>query len=273
MKRILITNDDGFQAAGIKVLFETLSEFGEVISLSPAREKSACGHGLNITQPMRISEVAKNYYKLDDGTPADCIYIALDAFFKDRLPDLIVSGINMGSNMGEDIAYSGTVAGAMEGAISGVPSVAFSQILKNRDRQNADFELARRALRDIAGKILEGDFPLSGRRFLNVNIPSVGLENFKGYKVTQQGYRVYRNRVSRGVDPRGFEYFWIGQQADGFKNRSQIEGALVDYRTNLESVECDFEVVKDGYISLTPLDINYTSYEHLAALEAWNLPR
>ncbi|MCD8476655.1 MAG: 5'/3'-nucleotidase SurE, partial [Sulfurospirillum sp.] len=129
MKRILITNDDGFESAGLHALARALRPLGHVTIVAPSSEKSACGHSLTLTRPLRFISLEETFFKLDDGTPTDCIYLSLNALFEgENKPDLIVSGINKGSNLGEDITYSGTASAAMEGALHGVPSIAISQV-------------------------------------------------------------------------------------------------------------------------------------------------
>lgn len=255
MKTILLTNDDGFDSLGLQALKEALSPLGRVVVVAPAHEKSACGHGLSITKTLRFVELEKDFYKLDDGTPTDCVYLGIHAILKKNKPDLVVSGINIGSNMGEDVTYSGTVAGAMEGSIIGIPSIAFSQVIKDgKDCKNGaglDFSLAKKASFEIAKKMLESN-PLGDRKVLNVNFP-LGKES-KGYKITQLGYRLYGNDAKRSVNPRGEEYYWLGLHPLAWQERES-------------NIMSDFKAVKEGYISITPLTLNLTSYEDLAKLK------
>ncbi len=131
MKQILLTNDDGFDAIGLKALVKALSPLAKIIVVAPARNKSACGHSLTLDKPLRLKSVDDDFYKIDDGTPTDCIFISLNNLFKEGyLPDLVISGINIGANMGEDITYSGTAAGAMEAVLQGIPAIAISQVCK-----------------------------------------------------------------------------------------------------------------------------------------------
>lgn len=137
MKEILITNDDGYESKGLKKLIKMLKkEFKAKITIvAPASEKSACSHSITLTKPLRFVKVGKRFYKLDDGTPADCVYLALHALYKTRLPDLVISGINKGANVGEDITYSGTCAGAMEAVLQGIPAIALSQFYKKSEKE------------------------------------------------------------------------------------------------------------------------------------------
>lgn len=256
MKKILVTNDDGFESAGLRALIGALQVFGEVICVAPAREKSACGHGLTITEPLRLTEISKNFYKLDDGGPTDCVYLAMGEIFRDSRPDLVVSGINLGSNLSEDVTYSGTVAGAIEGAIYGVPSVAISQVLAKNSKNSVDFSLAVATIQDLAEKIFKNGFPLQGRKILNVNIPKIAKNGSKGYKISQMGHRIYVPRVHLHTDPRGFHYHFIGKQDFAFKERDC-------------SLSSDFAAVNAGYVSITPLTVNLTSYEDFGNLEEW----
>lgn len=262
MHRILITNDDGFHSLGLlilrNILRDTFKEQVEVVVVAPAKEKSACGHGLNINSPMRLIEVDRDFYKLDDGGPADCVFLALNAIYKNSLPDLVLSGINLGSNMGEDITYSGTVAGAMEGTLHGIPSIAFSQVIRNKSFfQEEDFSLAKQVVCYIVSRFLSKNLPLHGRKFLNVNIPCISTEDFKGYKVTQKGVRIYRHEATCRKDPRGNEYYWIGTQPLLWKSRE--EGGLLN----------DFDVIKQGFASITPITLNFTSYCDIENVYAW----
>lgn len=295
MKEILLTNDDGFDSLGLRALQEALSGLGRVVVVAPAREKSACGHGLNISAPLFLHQVEPDYYKLDDGSPTDCIYLALTKLYHARKPDLIVSGINIGCNMGEDVTYSGTVAGAMEGAMHGVPSMAISQLVSKDGALPDSYELAKRVARELAGKILQ-ESPLPPRRLLNVNIP-IGAES-KGYKITELGVRIYNDHVVESINPRGKRYYWLGMDTLEWQERGEsgrdLHGRKACADSGLDSGgescadsyvdsgresgglgECveelcsDFSAVMSGYVSITPLDVNLTSYQDMRALRQW----
>lgn len=255
MKTILITNDDGFDSPALLALREALAPLGRVIIVAPSSQKSACGHSLTLTSPLRFVSVGDDYYKLHNGTPTDCIYLALHSLFADgQRPDVVVSGINLGSNMGEDTTYSGTVAGAMEGVIAGIPSVAFSQYMAD-DNIAKDFTLARKVAFEIVAKILNDGFPLPNRELLNINIPDCKIADFKGYKICELGYRLYGNDAHLHRNPRGEEYYWLGVHPIEFDERE---------------LGCsDFAAVFDNYASITPLKLNLTSYESLRSLEKW----
>lgn len=254
MKTILLTNDDGFSSEGLLALKEALKDIAHIIIIAPACEKSACGHGLTLNKPLKFVEVGKDFYKIDNGTPSDCIYLGLHSLFQDKKPDLVVSGINLGSNMGEDITYSGTVAGAMEGSIYGIPSIAISQVLKD-DKQRKDFSLAQRCIKEIVEKIFQGSFPLPDRKLLNINIPH--SQEFKGYKITQTGYRLYENSAQKNKNPRGYEYYWLGLHPLKWRDR------------NIKKAISDFEAIQKGYVSITPITLDLTSYEDLDCLQGW----
>jgi len=259
MKTILITNDDGFESEGLSALIEAVDDLGKVIVVAPTIEKSASGHSLTLTHPLRFVELRKNFFKLDDGTPTDCIYLALNALFdKENKPDLIISGINKGSNMGEDITYSGTVAGAMEGILQGVPSIAISQVYNGGKHtlSSKGYDLAKKVTKDIVTKIFEDKFPLPKRRLLNINIPPLSIEECKGYKITNAGYRCYGNDAHMHTNPRGEEYYWIGLHP-------------LEWRSRGEEHICDFDAIDEGYVSITPIMLDLTSYEDIESLKSW----
>jgi 5'-nucleotidase len=259
MKHILITNDDGFDAIGLKALIEALSPIAKLTVVAPARNKSACSHSLTLDKPLRMVNIDDDFYKIDDGTPTDCIFISLNNLFDETFkPDLVISGINIGANMGEDITYSGTAAGAMEAVLQGIPAIAISQVCKDKclDIKNGwGFDLAKETIATLSKKILEGEFPLPKRRFLNVNIPPILKEECKGLKITKSGYREYGNDTHRHLNPRGEEYYWIGLHP------------LIWQESDDKS--CDFEAIKANYVSITPIMLDLTSYDDISALENW----
>ncbi|WP_072682729.1 5'/3'-nucleotidase SurE [Arcobacter sp. LA11] len=259
MKQILLTNDDGFDAIGLKALIEALSPLAKITVVAPARNKSACGHSLTLDRPLRMVNVDDDYYKIDDGTPTDCIFISLNNLFKEGYkPDLVISGINIGANMGEDITYSGTAAGAMEAVLQGVPAIAISQVCRNKclDIKNGwDFALAKKTITNIAKQILEETFPLPQRRFLNINIPPISIEECKGIKITKAGFREYGNDTHRHLNPRGEEFYWIGLHP-------------LIWQESVDK-DCDFEAIKANYISITPIMLDLTSYEDIETLNTW----
>jgi len=258
MKKILITNDDSYESKGLEALIEALNPLGEVIVVAPSTEKSACGHSLTLTRPLNFVELENNFYKLDDGTPSDCIFLALNKLFtKDQRPDIVISGINIGSNMGEDITYSGTASAAMESVLQGIPAIAISQVYAEQGKSIDEYgyTLAQESIVKLVTKIFEGSFPLPPRKFLNVNIPPIPLEQCQGFKVTRAGNRLYAHNAEVHCNPRGKEYYWIGLPELGWMDT--------------KGHTTDFEAVNDGYVSITPVKLDMTSHEDIQTLNAW----
>jgi 5'-nucleotidase len=242
MKRILVTNDDGVRSPGIHALADALRRVGEVVVVAPHVEASAIGHALTLRRPLRMEVAGDNVYEVD-GTPTDCVNIGITQIFKGR-PDLVVSGINKGYNLGDDVTYSGTVAGAMEGALLGIPSIAVSL---ERTRQEYDFAPAASAAASIAELVLANGLP--SRVFLNINVPP-GTP--KGFRTTFQAKRNHVTVVDPRLDPRGNPYYWI-EEGD---NEWESDG------------RSDYRAVKDGFISVTPLQPDLTAYDVMNAVEA-----
>jgi len=255
MKEILITNDDGFDANGLKALIEALRDVAHLTVVAPTSEKSACGHSLTLTRPLRFVEVDDDFYKLDDGTPSDCVYLALHSLYGDKKPDLLISGINRGANMGEDITYSGTVAGAMEAVLHDVPAIAISQVLgTSQHGLEVDYTLAQNVIKELVSKIFSGEFPLPHRELLNVNIPPDIKEIT--YQVTYAGYRFYENDAHLHRNPRAEEHWWLGLHPLQWKKR-EAEGMT------------DFDAIEAGKVSLTPVMLDLTAYKSMKKLEAF----
>ncbi|RLA66924.1 MAG: 5'/3'-nucleotidase SurE [Epsilonproteobacteria bacterium] len=258
MKQILVTNDDGFDSKGLLSLVEALSPLGKVTVVAPTTEKSACGHSLTLTRPLRFVELEKDFYKLDDGTPTDCVFLSLNKLFdKNNKPDIVISGINIGANMGEDITYSGTASAAMEAVLQGIPAIAISQVYTQAGEsiKKYAYTLAQESIVILVQKIFEEKFPLPERKFLNVNIPPIPKEKCKGFKITRAGNKKYGFHAEVHHNPRGEEYYWIGlprlewQQSKGHTT--------------------DFEAINDGYVSVTPIHLDMTSHEDIKHLEQW----
>ncbi|MEA3370093.1 MAG: 5'/3'-nucleotidase SurE [Campylobacterota bacterium] len=256
MYRILVTNDDGYEAKGLRCLVEALRELSdvEVVVVAPANEKSACGHSLTLVRPLRFVGIDDNFFKLDDGTPSDCVYLSLSAIYQDEKPDLLVSGINRGSNMGEDITYSGTAAGAMEGVLHDIPSIAISQVM-DFTNPAGDFTLAQQTIKKLVTKIREGAFPLPEREFLNVNIPADVKE--AKMQVTYAGYRFYANDSHLHRNPRGEEHYWLGLHPLDFSPREGVKGVS------------DYEAIQAGNISITPIMLDLSAYKSMRQLQEW----
>jgi 5'-nucleotidase len=233
MPRILVTNDDGVRSPGIRALADALAALGDVTIVAPTREASAIGHALTLHHPLRLEHLAGSTYALD-GTPTDCVNIAVAAVLK-GLPDLVVSGINKGLNVGDDVTYSGTVSGALEGALLGVQAIAVSL---EQASAEWDFGHAAGAARDAAAALLAQ--PLPARTFLNVNVPR-GAPH--GTRLTVQGKRNHATTVTERRDPRGRPYFWIGEGQDEW----------------IPNGESDYEAIRAGYVSVTPLHSDLTA--------------
>ncbi len=254
LKHILVTNDDGYESVALLALVKELRKIATVTVVAPATEKSACGHSLTLSHPLNFVSVDDDFYKLEDGTPSDCIYLALHSMFDLKKPDLVVSGINKGSNMGEDITYSGTAAGAMEAVLQGVPAIAVSQVM-DFNAPLPSFELAATTTRKIVEKIFSGEFPLPEREFININIPhSVSKAELK---VTYAGYRCYGNDAHLHRNPRGMEYYWLGLHPLDFRRRPEQKRLS------------DFEAIEAGLISLTPIMLDLSAYKSMDKLEGW----
>ncbi|WP_331775198.1 5'/3'-nucleotidase SurE [Sulfurospirillum sp. 1612] len=256
MKKILITNDDGFESEGLIALAEALRPLGHITIVAPTTEKSACGHSLTLTRPLRFIQIADDFFKLDDGTPSDCIYLSVHALFQDdNMPDIVVSGINKGANLGEDITYSGTASAAMEAVLHDIPAVAISQAYQDSPMSltKESYQLAQKVSHDIVKKILEEDYPLGARKFLNINIPAGNT--CKGYKITRAGYRIYGNDAHLHRNPRGEEYYWLGTH--NFIHKEN------------KAKDCDLSALSDGYVSITPIHLDMTSHEDINTLNHW----
>jgi len=258
MKEILVTNDDGYESEGLHALIEALKPLGHVTVVAPTIEKSASGHSLTLTRPLRFIEVDDDFFKLDDGTPTDCIFLALNKLYRrDRLPDIVVSGINKGANMGEDITYSGTAAAAMEATLQGIPAIAVSQVCEGncQDTGMDTYALAQNTIAELVEKIFEGSFPLSDREFLNVNVPHITPDKSRGFAATRAGKRAYGNDAQVHYNPRGLEYYWIGLP--------RLDWLYSD------GGQTDFEAVNNNYISITPVQLDMTAHNKINTLQNW----
>jgi len=260
--KILVTNDDGYEAKGLLELVKTLRNIDgvDVTVVAPANEKSACGHSLTLIRPLRFISVEDDFYKLDDGTPSDCIYLSLSTMFEKEKPNLIISGINRGSNMGEDITYSGTVAGASEAVLQGVPAISISQVFNNLNKTNKDlwnYELASKTIFEMVKKILGGSFPLKERKLLNINIPPIHPSESNGIKITKAGHRLYGSNASVHTNPRGIEYHWLGLHPLRWNS------------TSTDEIMCDFDAVDKNYVSITPIKLDMTAYDEIKELEVY----
>ena len=256
--KLLISNDDGIYAPGIRALANIMAEAGHDVSVvCPDRERSATGHGLTLHQPIRAEIVESVFHPAVkswacDGTPSDCVKLALWALL-DSPPELVLSGINQGANLGTEILYSGTVSAAMEGLIEGIPSIAFS--LTSYSSQ--DFAGAANFAKILLEQLIQK--PLTDSMLLNVNIPAVESSQIKGFKWTRQGIRRYVDVFDKRVDPRGKTYYWLTGEV--------LEDVEPPVSFNLpENIPIDVSVIRDNYISITPLHYNLTYADGLKDL-------
>jgi 5'-nucleotidase len=238
MPLILVTNDDGYRSSGIRALADAMGRIGDVTIVAPIDEASAIGHALTLRRPLRLETMAEGVYGVD-GTPTDCVNIAVTQVFK-RLPDVIISGINKGWNLGDDVTYSGTVAGALEGALLGVPSLAVSI---RQTRGEYDFSYAASAAAALTESMLAR--PLPPRTFLNINVPKGEPQ---GFRVTVLATRNHVTSVAVRHDPKGRPYFWIEEGQDEWHPHDQS----------------DYQAVRDGYVSVTPLHPDLTAHVALS---------
>jgi len=251
-KLILISNDDGVDAKGLKTLYETASQFGKVVVVAPAEAMSGMSHAITIKTPLRVKKLqhtgSMEIYKCQ-GTPVDCIKLAINQLLNGQQPDLVLSGINHGSNASSSVVYSGTMAVAMEGCINQIPSVGFSLLSYDPD---ADFTASGK----IVEKVIENIFAtgLSEGICLNVNIPYVPYEEIKGVKICRQAKGLWKEEFVKRVDPHQGEYYW-----------------LTGYYLNLEenSEDTDEYALLHNYVSVVPVEIDHTAYPAFDEINTW----
>ena len=253
-KHILVTNDDGVLAHGLLMLAQEMRKLGKVSILAPDRNWSGGGHVKTLDRALRVKE-----YRLadgstafaSDGAPSDCVALAVLGYFKEKI-DLVVSGINVGANLGHDVTYSGTVTAAMEAVIMGVPGVAVSLEVLENHLGDMDYQPAAQAAHEVVEQVLANGLP--PEILLNVNVPYLPSDQIKGFLMTRQGLRVYHSRLDERIDPRGKPYYWIGGDAPtGVPERGTDVGALAQ-----------------GYVSVTPMQLDLTAYRTLSDLNNWN---
>lgn len=249
MAMILVTNDDGIHSEGLFALKEAMEKLGRVVVVAPDREKSAVSHALTMHRPLKVEKLKEGIYTVN-GTPTDCVVIALGKILNER-PEVLVSGINRGANLGDDVGYSGTVSAAIEGTLFGIPSVAISQFYD--DSQEIDYGPAAYYAEKIVSAVLERGLPPD--TLLNVNVPSLSLSQIKGIRFTRQGKRTYENAIHETRDPWGRVHYWIGGGTPTWDDRE----------------DTDIVAVSKGYVSITPLHLDMTNYEALRQLSKdWN---
>ncbi len=244
MPRILVTNDDGIFSEGLAALAKALEAVGDVTVVAPASEQSASAHSLTLTRPLRLRQLDDHHYSVD-GTPTDCVVLALTKIMHENLPDIVVSGINYGANLGDDVTYSGTVAGALEATIFKLPGIAVSLVT----RSEFNFVYAAEFAAKLTAKVLAEGLPPGV--LLNVNAPPGEI---RGARWAHQGIKTVRSLIHEGIDPRGRPYYWIGEQQTAWQ----------------EAGDSDYAAIEDGLVAITPLRADMTDYDALAQLRSWN---
>ncbi len=250
---ILVTNDDGVTAPGLLALAQEMRKLGTVSILAPDRNWSASGHVKTIDRPLRVRSLRLadgSLANAADGAPSDCVALAVCGFYDEKV-DLVVSGINPSANVGHDLTYSGTVTCAMEAAIWGVPAIAFSVDSPDNHLGAVDYLSAARKAFQIASAAMRHGIPQ--HTLLNVNIPYLDEEKIRGIQVTRQGLRVYHDKVDRRLDPRNKPYYWIIGAAP----------------TSVPELGSDVGALADGYVSVTPVQLDLTNYQAIPTLNAW----
>ncbi|UCG98765.1 MAG: 5'/3'-nucleotidase SurE [Burkholderiales bacterium] len=243
--RILVANDDGYLAPGLAALADRMRNLGEVLVIAPESNHSGASNSLTLSRPLTVRE-ASNGFLYVNGTPTDCVHVALTGLLPER-PDLVVSGINNGQNMGDDTIYSGTVAAAMEGYLFGVPSIAFSQVEKGHAHLDGAAQIAAEVVERFVSD------PLTGPILLNVNIPNRPRDELRGMQVTRLGKRHHSEPVIRAANPHGEPIYWIG-----------AAGVAKDAGPGT-----DFHAVENGYVSITPLQIDLTQVSQIDTVRRW----
>jgi 5'-nucleotidase len=254
-KHILVTNDDGVMAPGLLAMANEIRKLGKVSILAPDRNWSGGGHVKTLDRALRVKEVrladGSTAYA-GDGAPSDCVALGMLGYFKEPI-DLVVSGINADANLGHDVTYSGTVTAAMEAVIAGIPAVAVSLEVPDGHIGEIDYRPAAHATRQIVQHVIKNGLPKE--ILLNVNVPFMAEDQIRGFRLTRQGLRVYHSRLDERIDPRGRPYYWIGGDAPtGVPERGTDVGALAE-----------------GFVSVTPLQLDLTAYHALTDLNTWSL--
>ncbi|MFO1349444.1 MAG: 5'/3'-nucleotidase SurE [Gammaproteobacteria bacterium] len=244
--RILVSNDDGYLAPGIRYLAAALKEIADVVVVAPDRDRSGASHSLNLRRPLYIAHHDNGFISVEAGTPTDCVHLAITGLF-DREPDMVVSGINSGANLGDDVIYSGTVAAAMEGRHLGLPAMAISLVSDKPQH----FATAARVAQILVARL--GDKPLPQDTILNINVPDLPWEQIAGFEATRLGNRHRSEPVVKGLDPRGRPIFWIGPAGP-----EQDAGPGTD-----------FHATRTAHVSVTPIQVDLTRYSAIEQIAHW----
>ena len=245
MMKILISNDDGVYAPGIRLLAKELATIAEIEVMAPDRNRSGASNSLSLSRPLQIKQLEDGFYSVE-GTPTDCVHLALTGFLSPVF-DMVVSGMNDGANLGDDVIYSGTVAAAMEGRYLGYPAVAISMVGDDIQHYETGAAIAKQLILQL------GSHRLPSQTILNVNVPDLPLDEIKGIQVTRLGSRHGAEPIVRDQNPRGRPIYWIG-----------LPGQAAD-----SGPGTDFCAVKEGYVSITPLHLDMTNYKVFDQLSLW----
>ena len=253
MIKVLLSNDDGFIAPGINLLRDALMKIADVLTVTPDRDRSASSNSLTLDRPLRLTQRGDNFYS-SNGTPTDCVHLALTGLYQNGAPDLVISGINAGPNMGDDVIYSGTVAAAMEGRNLGLPAIAVSMDSFHPEHYESGVQAILQLFDDLPNlQFGENKDDDKVATILNVNVPDLPWDKIKGFKATRLGKRHAAEPVIKEKDPRGKDIYWVGPAGDA---------ADVGEGT-------DFSATTQGYVSVTPIHIDLTRYSVLDATSDW----
>ena len=239
----LLSNDDGYQASGISILAEVLSEIGNVTVVAPDRDRSGASNSLTLDSPLYVKQDKRGFYYVN-GTPSDCVHLAITGLL-DEEPDMVISGINAGANLGDDVLYSGTVAAAMEGRFLGCPAIAFSLAGESSDYKSAVL-VVKKVIQSLIKNPLE-------EILLNINIPDVNYDSIKGYEVTRLGNRHKSEPAIETHDPKGRKVYWVGEVG---AERDAGKGT-------------DFYAIRKNKVSITPMHIDLTKHQFLSTISNW----
>jgi 5'-nucleotidase len=242
---ILLSNDDGYEAPGIKTLAQVLQSVADITVVAPDRDRSGASNSLTLESPIRAVTVSDNLIRVD-GTPTDCVHLAITGLLKEE-PDMVVSGINDGANMGDDVLYSGTVAAAMEGRFLGLPAIAISMSQHNARHYETGANVILKLIEKLKAE------PISSDVILNVNVPDLPWDELSGFQITRLGHRHKAEPVIKAQDPRGRDIYWVGPP-----------GAEQDAGPGT-----DFYAVRNGYVSITPLQVDLTRHQVINDLNDW----
>ena len=243
--RILLSNDDGYQARGLRTLAEHLKPIADVVVVAPDRNRSGASNSLTLETPLRVERVDRDLYYVN-GTPTDCVHIAITGLLEQE-PDVLISGINNGANLGDDVLYSGTVAAAMEGRFLGIPSIAVSLVLNGKEHYETAAKLVRKLVERNATD------PLPTDSILNINVPDVLFDELKGVRATRLGFRHKSEPAVKALDPHNRQIYWIGPAGAG-----QETGPGTD-----------FHAVAEGFVSVSPIKVDLTAHASIANIASW----